>query len=319
MTSTRPGCMYGSSARAARVIASRSRAAAGSCRGAVRLPWIAAGEYSGSRRACAVMVVIEPATPTTAVARSSGTSRPASVMAARRRPPRRRSAPPWAGRSRGAVRSAGRSRCPRICAAVTPSAVPSTNSVLPPPRSTTRTWSLPGRAARCWPRRRTGRLPRRPEMTSGSTPSRSRTPSTKTWRLPGVAAGGGGHKAHRLGPVFADQGGVIRGGRERALQRFGSKLAGGVHALAEPHHAHLPDHVGEFGRAVTAVDVGDQQADGVGTAVDGSDAGHRSGFRVPAVFRTGAGRPTISGRPCGPWRLRSRDGASPSVSQAPSQ
>ena len=53
---------------------------------------------------------------------------------------------------------------------------------------------------------------------------------------------------------------------------MGGQPAGGVDALAEPDHPHLPVHVDQLRDAVRlAGDVGDQQPDRIGAAVDGRD------------------------------------------------
>ncbi len=83
-----------------------------------------------------------------------------------------------------------------------------------------------------------------------------------------VAGRGGGHHAHRGGTCLADQVGVLHQRDPRAFDRFRRETTGGVDALAEPHDLHQTGDVGE-----TAVlrDVGDQQTNGVGAAVDSRD------------------------------------------------
>src|SRR5699024_4130495 len=74
----------------------------------------------------------------------------------------------------------------------------------------------------------------------------------------------------RLHPVLAAQGGVVVRGLEGAGQGLGRELAGPVDALPQAHDPHEALDVGQ----PVAVVVGDEQADRVGSAVDGGDTGH---------------------------------------------
>ncbi len=176
---------------------------------------MASGEYSGSRSACAVMVVMEPATPTTAVARSSGTSRPASAMAAST------SASAAAicsavGGSLRRCRSVSRTQpMSTDLAAMTPSALPSTNSVLPPPRSTTSTWSpsRDGQDAAGAGEGQRGFLVAGDDL--GFHAEEVADAVHEDLPVAGVAAGGGGHEADLGGAVLADQRGVVARWRRR--------------------------------------------------------------------------------------------------------
>ena len=98
---------------------------------------------------------------------------------------------------------------------MTPSALPSTNSVLPPPRSTTSTGSSP-REGRTLPApAKDSAASSSPVITSGSTPSRSRMPSTKTCRLLASRVAEVATKRTAFGAVLADQCRVVAGSRRR--------------------------------------------------------------------------------------------------------
>ncbi|KGN36530.1 hypothetical protein N803_04345 [Knoellia subterranea KCTC 19937] len=65
--------------------------------------------------------------------------------------------------------------------------------------------------------------------------------------------------------------GILRGLPQGAFHGDRVDDAGAVHAVAEPHHFGAANDVDE---ATRDIDVGDEQAHGVGAAVDRPDAGH---------------------------------------------
>ena len=71
-----------------------------------------------------------------------------------------------------------------------------------------------------------------------------------------------------LATPFPHDPGVLGERAPGALDRFGGEAPGRVDALPEPDDPHLAVHIGEAGRRD---DVGDQQANGVGAAVDRGD------------------------------------------------
>src|SRR5690606_24994532 len=107
----------------------------------------------------------------------------------------------------------------------------------------------------------------------------------------GVAGGGGRHEAHVVAghAVLGDELLVAPGGVEGALDGDRVEAAGAVHAEAEPDHLEAALEVDQ--RAV-GLPAGDQQADGVGAAVDGGDGGaHRAasaGSSAPQRQRSSA-------------------------------
>ncbi len=108
-----------------------------------------------------------------------------------------------------------------------------------------------------------------PESTTGVTPRRARTPSTNTSRVRGVA-----RRRRRAEADPLDRHAVRADGRrevldrgERAGQRLVGQTAGLVDALPEPDDARLAARS-------TCGQVGDQQLDGVGAAVDRGDPAH---------------------------------------------
>ncbi len=132
---------------------------------------------------------------------------------------------------------------------MTPSALPSTNSVLPPPRSTTRTRVLAagGQDAAGAGEGQRGFLVAGDHF--GFDAEEVADAVDEDLPVAGVAGGRGRDEADLLGPVLADQPGVVRGGGEGAVQGFLRELAGGVHALAEPDDAHFAHDVGEPGQS----------------------------------------------------------------------
>ena len=190
MTSTRPGCMTGIAARRARVAASRSAVTARTSSTGIREPWMASG-----RRRAAPARARRPSSPSRPAPTSVAASPPAPRRALGQRradvvlgPPRSRSA---VGGSPCRCRSVSRTQpMSTERAARTPSPSPSTNSVEPPPMSTTRNG---GRAAaRRAPRgasseavapRKDSSASSRPVTTSGACPRVPRTMSSKSPRL----------------------------------------------------------------------------------------------------------------------------------------
>ena len=85
-----------------------------------------------------------------------------------------------------------------------------------------------------------------------------------------VAGGRGGHEADPLGAQLTARHGILPRDAQRALHRLGGDRPGAVDAVAEPHDLHAALEVDE--RAGRRVDVGDEQADRVGAAVDRADA-----------------------------------------------
>src|SRR5690606_20730386 len=180
MTSTLPGCMTGSAARCARVAASICAVTSWTSRAGIRDPWIRAESYSGSPIANAATVVTEPARPTmrsavskpvTAIACDTAASM--SVVAA--------SISAGVGGSVRRWRSVIRTH-PTFSLTLAPTREsPTTNSVEPPPMSTTAT--RPGTSSTETAPAKLRAASSSPEMTSGTSPSRARTPSTNTSAL----------------------------------------------------------------------------------------------------------------------------------------
>ena len=138
-------------------------------------------------------------------------------------------------------------------------------------------------------RRTTARPPRRRTSTSGSTPSRSRTPATKTSALVGVA--------RRRGRAEADPAAhVVRGDDARRTPRPRAKVRASASSASRPVRSTpwpsrtIRDLAHRRPRRARSAD---QQLDRVGAAVDGGDAGHSTG-RVGADAR--AGGPPVAER-----------------------
>ena len=145
---------------------------------------------------------------------------------------------------------------------------PRTSSVEPPPMSTTSTGGSSGvRRSRTAPSNDQGRLlVARQHLGSTPEPRRAR----RRGRRRRCAASRVAEVAQNRTPgdvVRRDQGGVLVDRRERARQRLVGEPAGRVDALAEPDHPRLA-------HAAPCRQVGDQQLDGVGAAVDRGDPGH---------------------------------------------
>ena len=85
-----------------------------------------------------------------------------------------------------------------------------------------------------------------------------------------VAGRRGGDEAHVHGAQLTARGGILPRDGERALHRLGGDDTGAVDPVAEADDLHPAQHVGE--RPCLRVDVGDEQADRVGAAVDRADA-----------------------------------------------
>ena len=201
-----------------------------------------------------MIVVIEPARPTTAPMPvrstvSSTTSRAASTSRARRLDLRR----PSAGRSAGAARSSA--RCRRR-----PSAPPRRRSSRGRARSSRRRGRRRGRGRGCRAPRRSPVAPANenhasssPATTSGATsrsPNASRTPATKSAALRASRDAEVATKRTRSTPSSRHCAAYSLVTREGALHRLGGDDAGAVDALAEPDDLHPAHDVGE--RAVGA-------------------------------------------------------------------
>ena len=128
-------------------------------------------------------------------------------------------------------------------AAVTPAALPMTNSVLPPPRSTTRTLRSAAWAARWRRRQRTRPASSAPLTTSGAMPSRAWIPAVKTSLLPASRVALVATKRTRSTPMGGNQRGVVVGCGKGALQRLLGQHACDIHALPQPDHAHFAVHI----------------------------------------------------------------------------
>src|SRR5699024_986003 len=93
----------------------------------------------------------------------------------------------------------------------------------------------------------------------------------------GVPGGGGGHEPQLAGTVVLDQPGVPAGGLEGAIHGRGVETAGAIDPVAQAHHLQVALEVDEPVRGLVAA--GDQQTDGVGSAVDGGHGrAHRSSW-----------------------------------------
>ncbi len=147
----------------------------------------------------------------------------------------------------------------------------------------------------------------RVDTDGGADAGRERVPVAR------VAGGRRRDEAHARGPRLGDDGGVLAGGGERALQRLRGELAGAVDPLPQPDDLQAAVHLRQ---GAVVVDVGDEEADGVGAAVDGGDA--RGGARDHGPHLLTPHRPTAvsscSGRVAtghGPGRAPRRRGGSP--------
>ena len=90
---------------------------------------------------------------------------------------------------------------------------------------------------------------------------------TEVLRVGGVPAGRGGAHPHPGHAELGDLGGITQQRLAGALDRGRCEHPGPVDTLTETDDLHPAAHVDQL----VAVDVGDQQADGVGAAVDGGD------------------------------------------------
>ena len=115
----------------------------------------------------------------------------------------------------------------------------------------------------------------------------------------GVARGRRRHEPHGVDTEPVDDPGVALAGAEGALQRLGGEDPGAVDVLPEPHDLHPPVEVDQG--ACHRVDVGHEQPDRVGPAVDGGHPAH--GHRPSAV---GAGDPAAASVEPVPYRRRRR-------------
>ena len=108
-------------------------------------------------------------------------------------------------------------------------------------------------------------------------------PGHEVLAVAGVAGGGGGYEAPHVAPGGDAQLGAVGGvgghGGQSALQGLGVEQAGAVHALAQAHDlVTAAQHLQAGTPGVVAVGPGDEEADGVGAAVDCGDAGHGGGL-----------------------------------------
>ena len=87
----------------------------------------------------------------------------------------------------------------------------------------------------------------------------------------GVPRRGGGAETHRVDPHLADRERVLARRRDGALDRGRIEASGAVDALPQAHDPHVADQV--VGTPVGA-EIGDQEPDRVGPAVDRRDASH---------------------------------------------
>ena len=158
---------------------------------------------------------------------------------------------------------------------------PSTNSVEPPPMSTTRKgprkWAGPGAAAS------SAVAPVNDSAAScGSGQHLGRDPeylldlAGELRRVARVPGGAGGHHAHRAGRRVRDDVRVVAQHTGGPGERLGRQPPGLVDPLAQPDDLHPARHVGELGPV--KVDVRDQQPQRVRAAVHGGHpAGHEDG------------------------------------------
>src|SRR5690625_104933 len=183
MTSTRPGCMKPREARWARVAPRSAAHEASTVRVGTSAPSIRSRSYAGRPSACAVTVVTDPATPTMVRTSSSGSSEWTCSSSVRMSLRAALTCLPVGGSDRR-WRSVMRTLPIFTETPALGTSSPRTNSVDPPPMSTTRigrscsgpmTLAAPAkdRAASSWPL-----------MTSGSTPRSLRTPETNVCRFP---------------------------------------------------------------------------------------------------------------------------------------
>ena len=253
-----------------------------------RAPWIADASYSVRPSATAVTVVTEPARPTSvarlgernhlaarAIAASTSATSAVDLVARRRVGREVPLGQPHAadvdaarrdrlGRCRARTRSSRR-RCRRRGTAAprpaSPRVAPANDSR--PPRRRSR----PRARRRC----------------------RASTPATNSSRF---AASRDAEVATNRTPLGAERRAASRRSAshdgEGARERLGREPPGAVDALAEPHDLHLAVQVDE--RARLGVDVGDEQADRVGAAVDRGDPG-RCVMRAPRACTGPAGAP----------------------------
>ena len=175
-------------------------------------------------------------------------------------------------------------------ASTVPSAEPRMSSVEPPPMSRTSSGSGSGGRSRIVPAKLV-RASSSPTRTSAFTPTRSRMPAEELLDVVGVAGGRRGAEAD-LGDVeLAHLLHVALDGREHPLQRRLGDVAGAVDALAETDHLHLAyDVAAGAGRHV---EVGHEQPQRVGAAVEGGDAGHEVSA-VRSTVDAGTARPPLT-------------------------
>ena len=184
---------------------------------------------------------------------------------------------------------------------------PRISSVEPPPMSMTSTGAGGARAGCGSRRRRTAAASSSPETTSGSTPSRSRTPAAKTSALLASRAAEVAQKRTASTWCAAIDRGVLvdRGERAGPAPRRRAGRCGRRPGRAGPSASR-----GSSILVPVRVEVGDQQLDRVGAAVDGGDPGHaaRSGSggrrrgRTPRSRRAGRAPRRRAGSRRGPGR-----------------
>ena len=263
------------------------------------------GRRPAAPSASAATVVTDPARPDQAWPPRRPAPRRGPRPARRGCRPRRGRSPRRVGGSPCRCRSVSRTQpMSTDRAARTPPASPSTNSVEPPPMSTTRNGGRGGGAAV----RRRGGVERGGGAEEGQLgllaarddvrrlPERGQHHLLEVRAVGGVAGGAGGDHAHRRRPELA---GLARRTR-RAPTRVRSIASGASRPVASTPWPSRTTSI-RRSRSVCAPvgrDVGDEQPDGVGAAVDGGDPGHA---RLPAPARRTARRPTTrpSRRPRG--------------------
>ena len=114
-----------------------------------------------------------------------------------------------------------------------------------------------------------------PLITSGSTPSRSLMPAKRAVTVLDIASSRGCHEVHVLDRHigFLDQFRVLVDCCERTLQGGGMELTSGVDGLAEPYH--LKPSL-QILQTTCAVGFGDQQTNGIRSAIDGGNPRHQA-------------------------------------------
>ena len=261
-------------------------------RGSARSGGCDRGRSRRGRCSMAATVVTVPARPTRVAASAAGGIAAATSSSWSRTTDRRAASSSGCGRvvlqelSRSGARSRRRRETRR---AGSRSAVPTANSVEPPPMSTTRNGPRAGRGRRS-PRRTRAGPPRRPTA-ARARPRRSRLGRRRrsSSRLAASRAADVAVDAHaRSTPWRSSTLAVLAQHRHGALDGLGSERAGRVDARAEPGDAHQP-----LDGARLAV-AGDEQARRVRADVDGARRGR---LMAPTRRCSATHRPTGSSPP----------------------